>query len=138
MKEIPLPLIKANQTGIVVFVVLAIAFSVPLLIYALWAIQLVGLLGSPRSNLFIVAAAPLLKPRIDASTETQAAELAHFNQTLAVTLLTLSGVLLLFGLTLAGYMAAAAVAVAAGAALAGYCIGCTIYFLYKKWRASVR
>ena len=135
MKEIPLPLIKTNQSGIVLFVVLALATQQPWWIYALFLIQLAGLAFGPRANLFILLGRLALSEVRLARSETQAAELARFNQTIAVSLLGLSSVFHLIGWSWPGHVASGMVGLAALAAVAGYCIGCTIYYQYKKWRA---
>jgi hypothetical protein len=135
MKEIPLPLIKSNQAGIVLFVALALAAQQPWWAVALFLIQLAGLAFGPRANLFILLARLALAEARLKRSGTQAAELARFNQTIAVLLLGLSSAFHLAGWSLAGHIAAGMVGLAALAALAGYCIGCTIYYQYKKWRA---
>lgn len=134
MKEIPMYLIKGNQIGIVTFVLLAIVLQQPVLIWALWLIQIIPFLSNSNVNMFIWIT-KLVVRNPHASGEQQALELARFNQTIAVVLLTLSSVLLLLSLDIAGYVFAAFVSVAALAAIAGYCIGCTLYYQYKKWMA---
>ncbi|CAG5081969.1 Putative uncharacterized protein yogA [Thermobacillus xylanilyticus] len=135
MMEIPLPLIKANQAGIVLFVVIALASQQPWWIYALFLIQLAGLAFGPQASLFILLARSALADERLRRSETQAAELARFNQTIAVLLLGLSSVFHLAGWSWPGHIASGMVGLAALAALAGYCIGCTIYYQYKRWRA---
>lgn len=128
--EIPMPYIKANQAGIVVFVIASFLLT-PWILAALWLIQMTGLLSSGRFNLFIRAAKPWLKTQ---GKETQAAELARFNNALAVIFLTFSVLSLALGWTIASYAFAAMLLVAATAALLGYCIGCTIYYQFKQLR----
>ncbi|MBP1155621.1 MULTISPECIES: DUF4395 domain-containing protein [unclassified Paenibacillus] len=134
MKEIPIPYVRANQTGIVLFVVLAILFQQPFLIAALWAIQMIGLWQGVRANLIVQLAAPLLRSRI-AGAQTEAAELQRFNNSIAVALLTLS--ILSFWLMPGGwigYLFAGVVAIAAFVAICGFCVGCFIYFQFKQLR----
>ena len=128
--EIPMPYIKANQAGIVLFVIASFLFT-PWILLALWLIQIVGLLTGGRFNLFVRAAKPWLKV---AGKETQAAELARFNNSLAVIFLTLSVLSFALGWSVATYAFAAMLLAAAGAALLGYCIGCTIYYQFKQLR----
>ena len=135
MKELPLLLVKTNQSGIVLFVVLALGTQQPWWIHALFVIQLIGLVFGPRANLFMqLGRLALAEERLKKS-GSQAAELARFNQTIAVSLLGLSSVFHLVGWSWPGHIAAGMVGLAALAAVAGYCIGCTIYYQYKKWRA---
>jgi len=131
-KEVPVPYVKANQTGIVLSVIAAFAFQEPWVLAALSLIQVIGLASAGKYNLFVRLAKPWL--RVTGS-HTEAYELQRFNNTLAVSFLTLSLLSFSLGWTVAGYVFAAMLFAAAGAALAGYCIGCTIYYQYKKWRA---
>lgn len=134
MKEIPILLIKVNQASMVLFVLLSFIFGQPLFTYFVFLIQLIALVFGAKTNLFILLAKLFIgKERLQKS-ETQAAELAHFNQTIAVTLLAVSSVSYLFGWSVMAYIASAMVAVAAFVAVLGYCVGCTIYFQYKKWK----
>lgn len=130
MKEIPEPYVKANQIGIVLFVILTAVFDQPYLLLALLVIQAVGLLTG--KNLFVLLAKPFLKVK---GAPTQAQELQRFNNTLAVIFLTLSLLSFLIQLPFLGYIFAAMLFLAAFAAICGYCIGCTIYFQYKQFKA---
>ncbi len=128
MKEIPIPYVRANQTGIVLLVVLAIIFQQPFLIAALWAIQVIGLWQGVRANLIVQLAAPLLHGRI-AGAQTEAAELQRFNNSIAVILLTLSVVSFwLMPGSWVGYLFAGMVAAAAFVAICGFCVGCFFIF----------
>ncbi|OBG86325.1 hypothetical protein A9X05_01870 [Mycobacterium sp. E3298] len=135
MKEIPMPYIKSNQTGIVLFAVLSFFYAPLWLLSILWLIEVVGLATGGKYNLFIRVAKPWLET---AGKEAQAQELARFNNALAVGFLSLAVVSFSFGWTLAGYVFAAMLLAAAGAALLGYCVGCTVYFQYKQFLARRR
>lgn len=133
MKEIPIEYVKANQTGIVLSVIAFLVSGQPWIIAALWLIQVIGLFTGGRWNLFAALGRLFLTPK---GKETQAAELLRFNNSLAVAFLSLSLVSLLLGWTTAGYVFAAMLLGAAGAALLGYCVGCTLYFWVKQIRAG--
>lgn len=134
MKEIPLPLIKTNQAGIVLFVLLAFLLQQPLLIYALFIIQLIPLAFGTKANLFAGLAKLFFSEERLRNAETQAAELAKFNQSIAVILLGIASVSQSLGWSWTAYLFAAMVACAALIAILGYCIGCTIYYQYKRWK----
>jgi len=134
MKEIPIPFVRSNQVGIVTVLLLAIGLQLPWLIAALWIIQVVGLILGPKANLFIIAARPFLSSRI-ASAQTEAAELQRFNNSLGVGFLTFSLLSFTLGWSVVGYIFAGMMGAAALAAILGFCIGCTIYFQYKQFRA---
>ncbi|MDG0811953.1 DUF4395 domain-containing protein [Cohnella rhizosphaerae] len=135
MKEVPMPYIKSNQTGIVLFAVLSFFFAPLWLLSLLWLIEVAGLATAGRYNLFIRLTKPWLKT---AGKETQAQELARFNNSLAVIFLSLAVFCFSLGWTVAGYAFVAMLLAAAGAALLGYCVGCTIYFQYKQFLARRR
>jgi cobalamin synthase len=135
MQEIPMPYVKANQVGIVLFVVVSIALQTPWLLAVLWAIQVAGLLTRGRFNLFVRIAKPFLRTE---GKETQAEVLQRFNNTLAVIFLTLSLISFALGWTAAGTVFAVLLLAAAGVALLGYCIGCTMYYQYKRITHKLR
>jgi hypothetical protein len=106
----------------------------PVLIVALWAIQVLGLWQGVRGNLNMLLASPLLKGRI-AGAPTESRELQRFNNSIAVVLLTLS--ILSFWLrpeSWIGYFFASLVAIAAFMAICGFCIGCFLYYQFKRLR----
>jgi hypothetical protein len=133
MREVPIRYVKANQTGIVISVVLSFFFQQQWILAALWAIQLLGLLTEGRFSLFVIIAKLVLK---DKGQETQAVELQKFNNTLAVLFLTASLISFALDWQIAGYAFASMLLIAASVALLGYCIGCTIYFWFKQIRAG--
>jgi hypothetical protein len=133
MKEIPMPYIKSNQVGIVLFVLLATFLKLPLLLALLWVIQVVGLVFG--FNLFVRIAKPLLNVK---GSNTQAAELQRFNNVLAVIFLTIAVLAFALQLTVVGYIFSFMLFVAAFAAICGYCIGCTVYYQYKQYIARHR
>jgi hypothetical protein len=133
MREVPMRYVKANQTGIVISVVLSFFFQQQWILAALWAIQLLGLLTEGRFSLFVIIAKLVLK---DKGQETQAVELQKFNNTLAVLFLTASLISFALDWQIAGYAFASMLLIAASVALLGYCIGCTIYFWFKQIRAG--
>lgn len=135
MREVPMPYIKSNQSGIVVVVLLSFWFAPLWLLAALWAIQVVGLATQGKYNVFIQLAKPWLSV---AGKEMQAQELARFNNALAVIFLSLAVLSFSLGWSVAGYVLAAMLLAAAGAALLGYCVGCTVYFQYKQLLARRR
>ena len=60
--------------------------------------------------------------------------LMRFNNTIATVMLGLAQIAFLFGAPLIGWVFSLMVAVAAGIALAGFCVGCFLYFQFKMWR----
>ncbi|WP_153976905.1 DUF4395 domain-containing protein [Paenibacillus xylanilyticus] len=135
MREVPMRYVKANQVGIVLFVLLSFGFNQPLILGALWIIQVVGLVSGGKLNLFVQIGKAVLKGK---GTETQAVELQRFNNILAVVFLSLALISFSLSWQVAGYLFSGMLLLAAGAALLGYCVGCTVYFWYKQLRAGRR
>ncbi|WP_339304140.1 DUF4395 domain-containing protein [Paenibacillus sp. FSL R5-0519] len=133
MREVPMRYVKANQVGIVLFVLLSFVFNPLVVLGALWSIQVVGLASGGKLNLFVQIGKVVLT---DKGTETQAVELQRFNNILAVLFLSLAIISFSLSWTVAGYLFAVMLLAAASAALVGYCVGCTVYFWYKQLRAG--
>lgn len=130
MREIPEPYVKANQIGIVLFIILTAVFNQPYILLALWFIQVIGL--SSGKNIFVLLVRPFLNV---VGAATQAEELQRFNNKLAVGFITVSLLAFVAQLPVIGYVAAAMLFVAAFVAICGYCVGCTVYFQYKQFIA---
>ncbi|WP_336781461.1 DUF4395 domain-containing protein [Paenibacillus illinoisensis] len=135
MREVPMRYVKANQVGIVLFVLLSFGFNQPLILGALWIIQVVGLVSGGKLNLFVQIGKAVLQGK---GKETQAVELQRFNNILAVVFLSLALISFSLSWQVAGYLFSGMLLLAASAALLGYCVGCTVYFWYKQLRAGRR
>ncbi|WP_091019771.1 MULTISPECIES: DUF4395 domain-containing protein [Paenibacillus] len=133
MREVPMRYVKANQVGIVLFVLLSFVFNPIVVLGALWSIQVVGLASSGKLNLFVQIGKAVLTGK---GTEMQAVELQRFNNILAVLFLSLALISFSLGWVIAGYVFSVMLLAAASAALLGYCVGCTVYFWYKQLRAG--
>jgi hypothetical protein len=127
LPDIPMPFVKANQIGIVAFILLATIFKMPFILILLWVIQITGAIFG--SNLFIQLAKLFVKVE---GKETQARELQRFNLTLGILFLTLSILCFANNWIFAGYLFSWVLGVVALAAISGYCLGCTIYYQFKR------
>lgn len=136
MNEIPLPYVKANQTGIVTFVIIAAIAQQPWLIALLWVIEAAGLAFGMKGNLFVRIAKPLLRKRI-AGALTEARELTRFNNTLAVIFLSLAVLFFALQWTVAAYVMSGMLALAALGGLLGYCVGCFLFYQYKQLKNRI-
>ncbi|XOI98298.1 DUF4395 domain-containing protein [Paenibacillus polymyxa] len=133
MREVPMRYVKANQVGIVLFVLLSFVFNPIVVLGVLWVIQVVGLASGGKLNLFVQIGKAVLTGK---GTETQAVELQRLNNILAVLFLSLALISFSLGWVAAGYVFSVMLLAAASAALLGYCVGCTVYFWYKQLRAG--
>lgn len=132
--EIPIAKVRSNQMGIVITLLIAMIFNYPWLIAIVWLVQIMTRLLGPGANVFIVMLEPIAA-KIYGKKETEAAELQKFNLSLGITFLTISLVCLSLGWIIAAYIFAGLMMLAALGALLGYCIGCTLYYQYKKYQA---
>lgn len=132
--EVPIAKVRSNQIGIVITLIIAIAFDIQWLIAILWLIQILTLLLGSGANVFVTLLEPLAK-KLYGTKHTEAHELVKFNLSIGMTFLTLSLICVSLQWKLAAYIIAGMMGAAALAALLGYCIGCTIYYQYKKYKA---
>lgn len=137
MQAIPLPLVRLNQATIVALVLTGALWRQPLVITALFVLLAAGLVLGPRGNAVFRLGRRLLARRLPGA-PTEAAELQRFNQTLAVAMLAGAQAAFLAGAPLLGWLLALAVALAAGLALAGFCVGCSLYLQLKLLRHRLR
>src|SRR5690606_21066441 len=134
MNEIPIAKVRSNQIGIVITLLIAIIAQMPWLIAIVWLVQVMTRLLGAGANTFVIILEPIAQ-KIYGKKETEAAELQKFNLSLGITFLSISLICFSLNWTTAAYIVAGAMALAALSALLGYCIGCTIYYQYKKYQA---
>lgn len=131
--DIPLPIVRLNRATLAAGIVTAIVSQQPLITTALFAILLPAVLFGQRWSL-IFRLGNALFARQNARAEREDRRLMRFNNSIALILLGLAQVAFLAGAPVAGYALAGMVAVAATVALAGFCVGCYIYFQFKQAR----
>jgi len=140
-KEIPIPLIRANQWMLIITTLIAVIISNPWIIIAMLIITFTTLVFGSKMNPAMRIAKPLLGKKLS-SAETESVEMQRFNQIISVFCLFLST--LSFALYGADnwlmWVFSSMITVAATAAVCGYCIGCKIYYPYKmsviRWRSK--
>ncbi|GGM19531.1 hypothetical protein GCM10011351_01680 [Paraliobacillus quinghaiensis] len=130
MNTIPKPLVQLNQTFIVLTVVIGLIFAKSLLLIPF----IIGVYTviTKKNPIIILGKQILRKPLNTYKEEDKAQQI--FNQWIATICL---GVALLFfalGIDIIGYIFSVMVVLAAGIALMGYCIGCTVRYRYMMWK----
>ena len=136
-KGIPLPIVNLNRWVLVLGVVGGLLLQQPLFTTMLFIVVLSAVAFGRRGSLIFQVGKRLLAKRNAAAQRAGELEdpgLMRFNNTIAAVLLGGAQIAFLFGLNLVGWALSLAVAVAAGVALAGFCIGCSLYFRYKIHR----
>lgn len=134
MNEVPIAKVRANQIGIVITIAIAVIIKMPWLIAIVWLVQVMTRLLGSGANTFVILLEPIAR-MIYGTKKTEADELQKFNLSLGITFLTLSLVAFSLNWLTVAYIIAGAMALAALAALFGYCIGCTFYYQYKKYKS---
>ncbi|MCL6649364.1 MAG: DUF4395 domain-containing protein [Chloroflexi bacterium] len=132
-----MPLVQLNRAVLLLGVLVALLLQQPLLTTALLLLLLPSVLVSPAASPLAWVGRRLLASRL-AGAPREAAELLRFNNTLAALLLGLAQLAFLAGLPLLGWVLAGLVALAAALALAGFCLGCVLFYQLRRLRASGR
>jgi hypothetical protein len=139
--EIPLPIVALNRATIVITIVAGLALGQPAIITALLVVLVAALAFGPRGSLIFQVGSRLLRRQVAIAREagqTEAAVLMRFNNSIAVVMLGLAQVGFLADQPFVGWLLAAIVAVAATIALAGFCVGCFVFFRLRMLQYRVR
>jgi hypothetical protein len=138
---IPMPIVTLNRCTLVGGIVLGLVLRQPLFTTLLFLLLLPAVMLGPRGSLIFQIGKRLLARQIAAARAAGRVEdrrLMRFNNSIALILLGVAQVAFLAGLTVGGWVLAAAVAAAASVALAGFCLGCYLYVQFKvnRWRLA--
>ncbi len=136
-KGIPLPIVNLNRWVLVLGVVGGLLLQQPLFTTVLFFVVLSAVAFGRRGSLIFQVGKRLLAKRNAAAQRAGELEdpgLMRFNNTIAAVLLGGAQIAFLFGLNLVGWALSLAVAVAAGVALAGFCLGCFLYLRFNMYR----
>lgn len=138
---IPLPIVALNRATIVVSIVLGLTLRQPLVTTALLVVLTAALALGPHGSLIFQVGSRLLRRQVAVAREagqTEEAVLMRCNNSIAVVMLALAQVAFLAGQPFLGWLLAAAVAVAATVALAGFCVGCFVFFRLRMFQYRLR
>jgi len=128
--DVPMPIVGLNRWVLLVGIVVGLVLQQPLLTTLLFLILLPAVVIGQRASLIFRVGKRLFARQIPTA-EREDRRLMRFNNTIALALLGLAQVAFLLGAPLVGWVLAGLVAVAAGVALAGFCVGCFIYYQLK-------
>jgi Domain of unknown function (DUF4395) len=136
-KGIPSPIVKLNRWFLVLGVVGGLLLQQPLFTTVLFIVVLSAVAFGRRGSLIFQVGKRLLAKRNAAAQREDEVEdpgLMRFNNTIAAVVLGGAQLAFLFGQNVVGWGLSLAVAVAAGVALAGFCLGCFLYFRFNMYR----
>ncbi|MGE5591049.1 MAG: DUF4395 family protein [Bacillota bacterium] len=125
-----MPIVNLNRRTLVGGVLAGLLLQQPLVTTALLALLLPAVLFGRRASLIFRAGKWLLASRL-AGAEREDRRLQRFNNAIAVTLLGGAQIAFALGQPLLGWTLSLAVALAAGVALMGSCVGCFLYYQFK-------
>ncbi|KAA0546343.1 DUF4395 domain-containing protein [Bacillus sp. BGMRC 2118] len=127
---IPKPLVQVNQLFIVITTLAGLLVTPYILIFPL----VVGIITlTTKQNPVIRMTRGLLKKSPDSYIQ-EDKDQQLFNQWIATICLAIALVSFFLSAPMVGYVFGGMVIIAAGLALCGYCIGCTIRYRYMMWK----
>jgi len=129
----PMPIVNFNRALLVGGVIIGLIFQQPLMTTFLLVINLLALLFGKQANFSFILGRRLFARQIPTA-EREDTRLVRFNNMLAVAMLMFAQIGFLFGIPLMGWVFSLMVATAAGVALAGFCVGCYLYYQFKLQR----
>jgi len=131
---VPMPIVRLNRVILLVGVLIGFALRQPVLTTALLLVLAPTVVVGARGSLVVALGRRLLAAQIDAALaagDVEDRRLMRFNNTIAVLLLALAQGAFLLGAAALGWALSLAVAAAAAVALAGFCVGCFLYYQFR-------
>lgn len=128
---IPQPIVTLNRAMLLGGVALAFLTQQPWITTLLLAILIAAVTFGPQGSLPFQVGSRLLAGRVRdavARGDVEDRRLMRFNNSIAIVLLSLAQVAFLLGASVFGWVCAGMVALAAAVALAGFCVGCFLYY----------
>ena len=128
--DIPMPVVTLSRWCYVLCLCTGFLLQQPLLTTLVLGVALLPFIGGREWNLFAHLGRRLYGRKL-ATAPREDRRLIRFNNLILVVMLAVAQPLFAFDLGAAGWALALAVAAAAGAALAGDCVGCVLYYQLK-------
>jgi Domain of unknown function (DUF4395) len=136
--DVPLPIVAFGRWTYVITLSTAFLLQQPLITTVLFFVVLIAVLFGARWNLVGIIGQKLLAAQLrDAQTRGEEREdyrLLRFNNAIAVTLLFAAQSAFALGAPTLAWIFVGMIIAASAAALAGYCLGCVLYYRFKVYR----
>ena len=132
-RDIPVPIVRLNRWMLVVGILAGLALQQPLVTTLLFAILLPATVIGQRASLIFQVGKRFFARQLPTA-EREDRRMQRFNNSIATILLGAAQIAFLAGAPTVGWTLALMVAAAAAIALAGYCIGCFLYYQLKLQR----
>ena len=130
---VPMPIVVLNRWTLLIGNLSALILQQPWITTLLFLMLLASLVGGQRWSLAAKVGRRLFAEKIPGS-EREDMRLMRFNNTIAAVLLGLAQLAFLAGAPILGWIFSFMVALAAGIALAGFCVGCFLFFQFRMLR----
>ena len=130
---IPMPIVKLNRWLLLGGIAAGFLTQQPLFTTALFLLLLPAVVFGRRGSLVVLVGRRLFAKKIPTA-EREDFRLARFNNAIATVLLGAAQIAFLLGEPIVGWILSGMVALAAAIALAGFCVGCFLYFQFKMQR----
>ena len=131
--DIPLPIVKLNRWMLVVGLLGGLALQQPLATTLLFAILLPATVIGQRASLVFQVGRRIFARQLPTAPR-EDRRMQRFDNSIATILLGAAQLAFLAGAPLVGWILALAVVAAAAVALAGFCVGCFLYYQFKLRR----
>ena len=130
---IPMPIVKLNRWTLVIGILLGFALQLPLITTILFALILPAALWGRRYSPIAQIGKRLFAQKNETA-DKEDPRLMRFNNTIAAGMLGAAQLFFLLNAPTVGWGLALGVAVAAAVALAGFCVGCFLFYQFKLQR----
>lgn len=129
-EDVPLPIVRLNRWLIVLAGAAALLLWSPWPLTVLLLLLLPGVLFGQRWSPIAHLGRALFRGRLEGA-EREDRRLMRFNNVIAVSLLAGAHAAFYLGVPVLGWVLAAMVVTAAAVALAGFCVGCFLYYQFR-------
>lgn len=127
---VPMPIVTLNRSILTFGILIALVFQQEWITTILFLVLLPTVIFGRRFSLVFHLGRIIFRKQ-NAGAEREDERLMRFNNTIATTLLALAQLFLVLGQPIIGWIFAVMVMLASGVALAGFCVGCFLYYQFK-------
>ncbi len=131
-----MPIVKLNRWILLGGILLALITQQPWITTLLFLMIMASLVGGPQWSLVARIGQHFFADKIPGA-EKEDFRLMRFNNTIAASLLGLAQLAFLAGIGVLGWLFSIMVALAAAVALAGFCLGCYLFFHFRMFRFRI-
>lgn len=132
-EDVPVPIVNFSRWIYTLVLSAALLTQQPLLTTVILLLVLPSVFRLSHLNLIGIIGKQLFASSLPTA-EREDYRLIRFNNAIAFSLLLVANVAFLIGLPLTGWVFIAMIIVASGLALAGFCIGCVLYYRFKLYK----